>query len=79
MWGKCHPEDCDWGIAATDILDLEDGYLNLTWTFDFAVATQRLYLLSKSRLKVVTFTAFYEDDIYHRKDFEKTEYFKKKS
>jgi len=79
MWGKCYPEDCDWGIETTDISDAADGILNLIWYFDFAVETQELFLLSDGRLKVVTFTDYNEDDIYNRPDYEYTEYFLKES
>lgn len=78
MWGKCEPEDCDWGIATTDVSDAEDGILNLTWDHGFAIVTQRLFLLSDGRLKVITFTDFHENDKYHRQDYEHTEYFIKK-
>ena len=79
MWGKCYPEDCEWGVSTTDILDAEDGILNITWDFDFAVETQELYVLSDGRLKVVGFVYFNEDDIYNRPDYEYTEYFIKES
>lgn len=78
MWGKCHPDDCDWGISTTDISDADDGILNLTWIFDFAIETQELSVLSDGRLKVVAFVKFHEDDIYHRVDYMYTEYFVKK-
>jgi len=76
MWGKCHPEDCDWGVSTTDVSDAADGILNLTWDFDFAVETQELYVLSDGRLNVVTFVDYFEEG---RIDFEYTEYFIKES
>jgi hypothetical protein len=79
MWGKCHPEDCDWGVSTTDVSDAADGILNITWDFDFAVETQELYVLSDGRLNVVTFVDYFEDDIFGRIDFEYTEYFIKES
>ena len=78
IWGKCYPDDCDWGISTTDISDADDGILNLTWIFDFAIETQELSVLSDGRLKVITFVKFHEDDKYQRVDYMYTEYFVKK-
>jgi hypothetical protein len=75
IWGKFHPTDCDWGIETTDISDASDGTLNIVWDQGFAIRTQELILLSDGRLKVITFTDYYPDDIYGREDYESTEYF----
>ena len=75
IWGKCHPTDCDWGIETTNVSDAVDGILNIVWYFDFAIETQELILLSDGRLKVITFTDYYPDDIYGREDYEYTAYF----
>ena len=71
MWGKCHPDDCDWGIETTDISDAVDGILNLTWDQGFVIRTQEIILLSDGRLKVVTFSDYFDD----RPDKILTEYF----
>ena len=75
MWGKCEPDDCDWGITTTDVSDAEDGILNLTWDQSFSVITQELFLLSDVRLKVNSFYYFREE---RPKDYKTTEYFVKK-
>lgn len=72
MWGKCHPDDCDWGISTTDISDASDGILNLTWIFNFKIETQELSVLSDGRLRVISFEKF-QGVIYTD-----TEYFVKK-
>ncbi len=76
MWGKCTPDDCDWGITKTAVSDAEDGILNLTWDHGFSVITQELFLLSDVRLKVNSFYYFREE---RPKDYGTTEYFVKKS
>jgi hypothetical protein len=58
MWGKCHPQDCDWGEAA-GAYDSRNDTLVVTWTFDFKGETQWLTLLPGGRLELmghVTYT-----------------------
>jgi len=50
MWGKCHPTDCYWGEAYTDLADAIDDSLSLTWVFSFKEEYQKLYLKSSSQL-----------------------------
>jgi hypothetical protein len=35
MWGKCHPEDCDWGEVIPDSFNSKDGTIFLTWEIAF--------------------------------------------
>ena len=53
MWGKCQPEDCDWGEEKTILSDARDGILSITWTPSFRIDTQQLTVLPDKQLKVV--------------------------
>ena len=72
-WGKCTPEDCDWGEESTLKSDAEDGQLSLVWDQGFVIRNQKLTLMQDDRLKVDTHSHYTDDS--GRPDIEKTEYF----
>jgi DNA-binding beta-propeller fold protein YncE len=73
MWGKCHPQDCDWGEARVDVSDAPTGTLNVKWVLSFAQRTQRITVLSDGRLKVDSHTHFTDNS--GRADNDSTDYF----
>lgn len=52
MWGRCHPQDCDWGEQSTPISDADDGLLSITWNPGFKIERQELSVLADGRLKI---------------------------
>ena len=64
-WGKCHPDDCDWGKVPLNLLgesvsakELPYGFA--TWDHKFKVAHMALYM-DKSELVVATYNIFTDD------------------
>lgn len=61
VYGKCHPEDCDWGQQSSSKTDALDKQMNVTWTKYNIIREQSIeYLPGSDRLKVITRTR-YED------------------
>lgn len=74
MWGKCQPQDCDWGAPQRfDLKRAGTGVVELTWNPGFAIKTQSVRALPDGRLEVVTRTQF--TDRSNRKDYTSTEVF----
>lgn len=74
IWGRCHPQDCDWGAPASyDRVDGAVGTMTLSWDHKFARRSQQLALLPDGRLQVTTQTHFV--DRSGRADREMTDYF----
>jgi hypothetical protein len=42
MWGSCEPEDCDWGEAFSDEMDINSNKIKLYWDQGFVERTQIL-------------------------------------
>jgi hypothetical protein len=60
-WGKCHPNDCDWGENSTSVSDALDNQLSLQWDFCFAIETQTIHYLDDGRLRLDGHTHFIDD------------------
>ncbi len=45
VWGKCHPDDCDWGKKFIKKNEVIDGVINLTWLFTGTKVVQEMVLL----------------------------------
>jgi hypothetical protein len=75
MWGKCHPEDCDWGEVSIPLADADNRTISIRWShFDGRlVSTQQFDLLPDGRLRVITHTHF--SDGSGRPDYDSTDYF----
>ena len=73
MWGQCHPTECDWGELITDISNVDDGVISITWEPGFAIKRQELTLTSDKRLQVITHTHFIDNS--GRPDYDATYYF----
>ncbi len=56
-WGKCHPEDCNWGEEQLLVTENEG---KVTWDQDFVIRKMSLPLDSRDRLQVVT-NSIYDD------------------
>lgn len=74
MWGKCHPEDCDWGEQMANI-DETDRSLSIEWRRDYGVRTQKLDILPDGRLRVISHMRFTDNS--GREDFTDEGYFLK--
>ncbi|MEI8102435.1 MAG: caspase domain-containing protein [Chlorobium sp.] len=74
MWGKCHPNDCDWGTT-NSIEDNNDGILAVTWTMKFKTDKQQLSILENGNLRVSGRTHFTDNS--GRPDYDSTHYFKR--
>lgn len=58
MWGKCHPQDCDWGQNTADVSEATKGILKVTWVLSFATRTQQITILPDGRMQVAGHTHF---------------------
>jgi len=65
MWGRCHPQECDWGDTTATV---SDQALSLTWKQAFAVKTQELTLLADGSLQLTEHCHFTDDS--GRKDYD---------
>lgn len=76
MYGKCHPEDCDWGELAIPVSESADNQFLLHWNHNGIIADQTVkYLPEKDLLSVETKTRF--EDGSGRQAYSSTEYFKR--
>ena len=74
MWGRCHPQDCDWGEAQVDVSEeAPRGILKLVWKWSFAVNSQELAVLPDGRLRVDQQNHFTDNS--GRRDYDRTDYF----
>ena len=46
VWGKCHPDDCDWGKKFIKKNEVMDGVIKLTWLFSGTEVVQEIILLN---------------------------------
>ena len=65
MWGACHPEDCFWGDNTRAVIVDEANSrgileLSLEWEFESSTSEQRIQLIGKNLLQVVTHTRLRE-------------------
>ena len=75
MWGRCHPQDCDWGHPhSIDYGKAAAGRVDLVWRPGFAERSQSMARLADGRLQVVTHTRF--TDRSKRRDYTTTEFFR---
>jgi hypothetical protein len=67
VWGKCHPEDCDWGEQATSVGDAYDGIITIIWDHGFAIETQELSMVREGYLKLLGHKDYLDDrtDVYY--------------
>jgi hypothetical protein len=70
-WGKCHPEDCDWGEEATAVADAYDGTLTIVWDHGFAIEKQELSMFREDYLKLLGHKDYLDD----RTDVSYTDFF----
>lgn len=77
VWGKCHPKDCDWGqtVGIPYGGSQNTKSVKVTYYKSFKVTNITIVPLSKTRIKVISYTKF--KDKSGRKPFKKIEYFKK--
>ncbi len=71
-WGRCHPQDCDWGTSPGRLID---GIFRVRWDPHFAFVDQELKMISAGRLRLSTRTYFREP---LRKDYTMVEDFVRK-
>jgi len=71
VWGKCHPQDCDWGKP--ERAELKRGMVHVRWNHGFAVRQQTARRLESGLLELVTQTHF--TDRSQRRDYTSTEQF----
>lgn len=74
-WGRCHPQDCDWGEQSTPSSDADDGVLSITWNPGFKIDRQELSVLDDGRLKVAGYVHY--TDSSGRMDRGYTDYFRR--
>ncbi len=60
MWGRCHPEECDWGETTATLSPDDSNTLLLTWSQGFATSTQKLTLQKDGSL-TLSGTRTYKD------------------
>lgn len=61
VWGKCHPEDCDWGEEGTAVVDAYDGTLTIVWDHGFAIEEQELSMIREGYLKLVGHKQYFDE------------------
>ncbi|MBS3919499.1 MAG: zinc ribbon domain-containing protein [Deltaproteobacteria bacterium] len=74
MWGKCHPEDCDWGEKKVNV-DESERVISIEWRWGFGVQAQQLDILPDGRLRVLSNMRFTDNS--GRQDYDSTDYFVK--
>ncbi len=72
-WGKCTPEDCDWGTVSVPISLLLGDSFTAVYNFGFKVNTLTIKLISANSLHVHQFVDFTPED--GRQDFETDDYY----
>ena len=75
MWGKCHPEDCDWGEEKPEPYDSKSGTIFMTWKTGFSIISQQINLLSDGNLQVSSHTRFIDES--NRADYDSVDIFYK--
>jgi hypothetical protein len=61
VWGKCHPEDCDWGEEGTAAADAYDGTITIVWDHGFAIEEQELSVIGEGYLKLVGHKEYFDE------------------
>jgi hypothetical protein len=56
VWGKCSPQDCDWGWKNCN--SYLDGHLSARFRNDFSIKNLTINLISQGKLKVKVHTRF---------------------
>lgn len=72
MWGKCSPDDCDWGELSTDVSDANDGVLDLTWIAPHAINNQKLSLSPDGKLQIEGHVHYTDDSGRLDRDYAET-------
>ncbi len=54
-WGKCHPQDCDWGTQNGAVINGEG---NVTWDEGYAIIKMVITLEGSNQIRVVSDTVF---------------------
>lgn len=75
MWGKCHPEDCDWGEEKPESYDSKSRTIFMTWKTGFSIISQQINLLSDGNLQVNSHTHFIDES--NRADYDSLSIFYK--
>lgn len=75
MWGKCHPEDCDWGEEKPESYDSKSRTIFMTWKTGFSIISQQINLLSDGNLQVNSHTHFIDES--NRADYDSLDIFYK--
>ncbi len=73
VWGKCHPEDCDWGEQGTAVADAYDGTLTIVWDHGFAIEEQELSMIREGYLKLVGHKQYFDErpEVFYTDFFER--------
>lgn len=60
-FGKCHPNNCDWGYAFTELSDQGDDMITFIWEQGFAIKYDTLRLINENLIERTTFTHFVDN------------------
>ncbi|MBN1546206.1 MAG: hypothetical protein JW902_06065 [Syntrophaceae bacterium] len=59
VWGKCHPEDCDWGTEGTN--SYSDGHLTARYENNYSIRDLTITKTGSNTLEVKAHTRFTDD------------------